>query len=483
MQPRPEEIALLLSLTSTETKTDQNATDLGFLLHKNPANLHSADVNFGKAHVYYPCAMDDRCTACLLLEIDPVELVRGAQQLEEYVNDRPYVASSYLTVALGRVFGTALAGNCNKRPELVATKLALSATLEVVGVRGGADVLRRLFEPLGYAVEAVAIPVDELFPDWGNSRYFRLTISARVTVHDILSHLYVLLPVLDDEKHYFVGDAEVDKLLRHGEGWLNTHPERQLIVTRYLKRRASLMDQAFARLVREESGDEGPADDEPSRWADRAARPEQDLERPLTLHTQRLNQVAASLKELGAKTIVDLGCGEGKLLRRLLVDPAFERIVGMDVSHRSLEIASAKLKLDVMSDRQRARVELIQGSLLYRDKRIAGFDAAALVEVVEHLDQPRLAALERVLFEFARPRYVVVTTPNREYNALFPTLPEGSMRHADHRFEWTRAEFAEWASANAARFGYQVRFEPVGPVDDIHGAPSQMAVFTLGGSR
>ena len=462
---------MLLTLSTTHSP----ATDLGYLLHKNPANLHSADLTFGKAHVFYPSALDDCCTACLLLEIDPVELVRGAQQLEDYVNDRPYVASSYLTVAISHVFGTALAGNCTKRPELVETKLPLRAATEVVRARGGADVLRKLFEPLGYHVETTAIELDAKFPEWGESRYFRLTISADATVHDLLSHLYVLLPVLDDEKHYYVGDAEVDKLLRHGEGWLSTHPERQLIVSRYLKRRSSLMDQAFARLLDEESA----AVDVIERWTEKAARAEKDLERPLTLHSQRLNLVATRLKELGAKSVVDLGCGEGKLLRRLLADRTFERIVGMDVSHRALEVAASKLKLDRMPDRQRKRLELRQGSLLYRDQRIAGFDAAALVEVIEHLDQPRLNALERVLFEFARPRHVVITTPNREYNALFPTLPAGKTRHTDHRFEWTRAEFSQWANSTAARFGYEVRLEPVGPVDEAHGAPSQMGIFTL----
>jgi 3' terminal RNA ribose 2'-O-methyltransferase Hen1 len=459
----------------TITNTADPATDLGFLLHKNPANLHSAALSFGKAHVFYSSATTQRCTACLLLELDPVELVRGAQQLEDYVNDRPYVASSYLTVAMGRIFGTALAGNCQKRPGLVNTPLPLEIAVEVVRARGGADVLRKLFEPLGYRVEATPIPLDETFPDWGESRYFRLTLSACATVHDALSHLYVLLPVLDEEKHYYVGDAEVDKLLRHGEGWLGKHPERQLIVQRYLKRRSSLVDRAMARLLDEENA----AVEAVESKTEQAAVAEKDLERPMTLHTQRLNLVANKLKTLEAKTILDLGCGEGKLLRRLLADRAFERIAGVDVSHRSLEVASSRLRLDRMPERQRKRIQLMQGSLLYRDKRLSGFDAAALIEVIEHLDRPRLAAMERVVFEFARPRHAVVTTPNREYNALFPTLPPGKLRHGDHRFEWTRAEFAAWAEATGARFGYQVSFEPVGPVDAQHGAPSQMAVFSL----
>ena len=464
---------MLLTITN---RGGDDATDLGYLLHKNPANLHTSELTFGKAHVFYSSAAAECCTARLLLDINPVELVRGAQQLEDYVNDRPYVSSSYLTVAMGRVFGTALAGNCAKRPELVGLTLPLELTVEVIRSRGGAGVLHRLFEPLGYTVEATPIQLDPEFPDWGDSRYFRLTLTAQATVHDALSHLYVLLPVLDDEKHYYIGDAEVDKLLRHGEGWLGAHPERQLIVSRYLKRRASLIDQAFERLV-----EEGTAVVESK--TQQAGSIEKDLERPLTLHTQRLNVVATRLSELGAKTVVDLGCGEGKLLRRLLADRGFTKIAGMDVSHRALEVASSKLRLDRMPERQRQRIELMQGSLLYRDKRIAGFDAAALVEVIEHLDPPRLVALERVLFEFARPRHVVITTPNREYNVLFPTLPEGRMRHGDHRFEWTRDEFSNWATTIAARFHYGVAIEPVGPLDETHGGPSQMAVFTLGGAK
>ena len=458
----------------TITNTGNQATDLGFLLHKNPANLHSAELAFGKAYVFYTAGTAGRCTACLLLEIDPVELVRGAQRLEDYVNDRPYVSSSYLTVALGRIFGTALAGNCQKRPELVGTKLPLEITVEVIRSRGGEDVLRKLFEPLGYRVDATQLPLDEKFPEWGESRYFRVTLTATATVHDALSHLYVLLPALDEDKHYYVGDAEVDKLLRHGEGWLSKHPEREFIVSRYLKRRSALMDLAFARLL----DDENAAVDAVESKSERGAQDEKELERPMTLHTQRLNLVATRLKELGATSVVDLGCGEGKLLRRLLADRTFERIAGMDVSHRSLEIASSKLRLDRMPERQRKRIELRQGSLLYRDKQLSGFDAAALVEVIEHLDQPRLVELERVLFEFARPRHIIITTPNREYNVLFPTIPPGKLRHSDHRFEWTRAEFTNWAESMSGRFGYEVRFEPIGPVDVQYGAPSQMAIFS-----
>ncbi|MGH8019474.1 MAG: methyltransferase domain-containing protein [Opitutaceae bacterium] len=185
----------------------------------------------------------------------------------------------------------------------------------------------------------------------------------------------------------------------------------------------------------------------------------------------------AVLKASGAQSILDLGCGEGKLLRRLLGEKQFIRITGMDVSHRALGVAADKLRLEQLAPMQRERITLLHGSLTYRDQRLAGFDAAAVIEVIEHLDPPRLAAFERVLFECARPKTVVLTTPNREYNVMWKTLPAGRFRHRDHRFEWTRAEFRAWAEAMAARFGYGVRFMSIGPEDPAVGAPTQMAVF------
>ncbi|GJG85933.1 hypothetical protein tb265_11140 [Gemmatimonadetes bacterium T265] len=272
------------------------------------------------------------------------------------------------------------------------------------------------------------------------------------------------------------------KLLRVGEGWLASHPERELITRRYLKHRTSLVREAVSRLVAEEDPDADDATADGLAGADGAPlvrdAEEGALERPLSLHTQRLAMVLGVLRATGATSVVDLGCGEGRLLRLLLDDRQFTRVVGMDVSHRALEIAVDRLKLDRMPPKQRERIELVHGSLVYRDARLAGFDAAAVVEVIEHLDPPRLAAFERVAFEFARPGTVVVTTPNAEYNVRWETLPAGRFRHRDHRFEWTRPEFETWARAVAERFGYAVRFAPVGPVDDAVGAPTQMGIFT-----
>jgi 3' terminal RNA ribose 2'-O-methyltransferase Hen1 len=463
--------------------TYRPATDLGFLLHKNPARVQSFTQSFGRAHVFYSEASEDACTAALLLDVDPIGLVRGRRgpsgeggALEQYVNDRPYVASSFLSVAISDVFGTAMAGRSKERPDLATTPIPLVARIAVVPCRGGEEILRRLFEPLGYAVHTIPHPLDETNPGWGPSRYFTVEISATKQVSQLLTHLYVLIPVLDDEKHYWVGPDEVEKLLRHGEGWLTSHPERDLIARRYLRHRRSLVDDAIARLVVEEE----PAIDE----ADEARDAEEaTLEQPLSLNQQRLSTVLAALKGSGASRVLDLGCGEGRLLRLLLDDRQFGEIVGMDVSYRALEIATDRLRLDRLPPKQRERIRLIHGSLTYRDSRLSGFDAAAVVEVMEHLDPPRLQAFERVLFEFARPGTILLTTPNAEYNVRWESLSAGDFRHRDHRFEWTREQFHDWAHRIAARFGYTVRFAPVGPEDPAVGSPTQMGVFTRGGDR
>jgi 3' terminal RNA ribose 2'-O-methyltransferase Hen1 len=465
---------MLLTITCTHSP----ATDLGYLLHKDPSRCQSSELSFGQAHVFYPEASEERCTAALLLDVDPVGLVRGrrgpageGRALEQYVNDRPYVASSFLSVAISRVFGTALSGRSKERPELAERALPLEARLSVVPCRGGEEFLRRLFEPLGYTVTAQPHVLDERFPDWGESAYFTVGLQGSCRLRDLLTHLYVLIPVLDNDKHYWVGDDEVEKLLRHGEGWLAAHPERGLIANRYLKHRRSLVRDTLERLISEESPEADAAEES-------HAREEAVVEQRISLNEQRLGAVLAAVKNSGARRVLDLGCGEGRLLRLLLEERSFETIVGMDVSHRALEMARDRLHLDRLPAMKKERISLIQGSLTYRDARLAGYDAATVVEVIEHLDPPRLAAFERVLFEFARPATVVLTTPNAEYNVRFQTLPAGQFRHRDHRFEWRRDEFQSWATQTAARFGYAVRFLPVGPEDPEVGAPTQMGVFT-----
>ncbi|MDQ4086430.1 MAG: 3' terminal RNA ribose 2'-O-methyltransferase Hen1 [Pseudomonadota bacterium] len=460
----------------TITTTHQPATDLGFLLMKHPDNVHVTELPFGRATIFYPEASDERCTAALTLEIDPVDLVRGkgaaAGLQDQYVNDRPYAASSLMSVAMGRALNTAMGGRSRHRQELADAPVPVEASVVPLPARGGgAALIERLFRPLGYEVACGAIEMDPAHPEWGTSPYVEMRLAGRVRVADLLNHLFVLIPVLDNSKHYFIGEDEVAKLLRKGEGWLDEHPERELIVSRYLKGFKSLVRAAHRGLDESVEVEEAEA----SLARDAA---EEALERPIRLNDQRMARVAEVLKGLGATSVLDLGCGEGKLLRELLKHRDFARIVGVEVAPRVLATAAERLRLDHMPDLQRRRIELLQGSLVYRDDRLKGFDAAAVIEVIEHMDADRLPSFEQTVFGHARPGAVVITTPNADYNALFPNLPAGKFRHPDHRFEWSRDEFEHWGASVARAHGYDVRFEGIGIADPGLGAPTQMGIFT-----
>ncbi len=461
---------MFLTLTTDLAGFDLPASDFGFLLHKNPGRPQSTAITGGTAHVFYPEATDARCTAAVLLEIDPIALVRAGRgkssegfTLGQYVNDRPYAASSLLAVALSKFFRTAMIGRCDARPELAAAAIPLEIHVPALPCRGGTELAERMFAPLGWSVDARPVPLDPEVPSWGDSRYVDLRLTGVLRLADALNHLYVMLPVLDDAKHYWVGSDEVDKLVRAGAGWLGAHPEKDLISHRYLAHRRYLSDDALERLA-EVDGVE-VADEAP------------EAEGPVSLAVERRTTVAAVLRELGARRIVDLGCGEGALVGELMKDPMIGELIGTDVSARALISAKRRLHYDDLPDRQRDRLRFMQSSVTYADERLAGLDAAVLMEVIEHVDPPRLPALSHSVFQAARPAAVVVTTPNSEYNVRFESLPAGEFRHPDHRFEWTRSEFQSWAHDVAGRYGYAVEFRPVGAEDPEVGPPTQLALF------
>ena len=454
----------------TITYRGEQATDLGFLLRKNPARAQVFEVSFGRAYVFYPKAEQAECTAALLIDLNPVDLARGKLGstdggLFDYVNDRPYVASSFMSTALARVFSTAMGGRCDKRPELAAAALDLEARIAMLPCRGETALVNRVFEPLGYAVSIESHPLDERFPEWGESDYINLTIRGQVRLCDLLHHLYVLIPVFDRQKHYWMSRDEVEKLLRHGEGWLGAHPEMKLIARRYFHKKRDYANWAIERLLTAEEIESAVEDGAPPEMEAAEAPAPEVKQKRVPLNDQRLDAVVQAVRDCGAQSVADLGCGEGRLLARLAAERHITRLVGLDVSVYALERARDRLRLDRASETM-------------RDKLSEGFDAVCAVEVMEHMDEGRLPALERVVFEFAAPRTAIVTTPNAEYNACYEHLGAGRMRHHDHRFEWTRAQFRAWAEAVCARFGYAVAYVDIGEIDEAAGAPTQMGVFT-----
>lgn len=470
----------------TITTTARPATDLGYLLVKHPGRVQAFEQSFGTAHVFYPEAEEDRCTAALLLDVDPVKLAKTRNtpdfSLGQYVNDRAYAASSLLASAMANVFRTAMRGRSDQRPDLAGTPIPLTVTLPALPCRGGPELAASLFEPLGWRVDARTVPLDERFPEWGDSRYVTLTLDGEVTVAEALNQLYVLLPVLDDSKHYWVAADEVDKLIRAGEGWLGAHPARARITRRYLANRRGLVRTALARLAdADDTPDDAlerhPIDEEPPATDPTSAEPapaEEEAAAPLA--ERRIQAVLDVLRAERATSVIDLGCGSGRLVSRLLQDTGLRRVAGADVSERAIVAATRRLRPARLPRAQEDRLDLFTAALTYADRRFHGYDAAVLMEVIEHVDEPRLPAVERVVFGDAAPRVVVVTTPNAEYNVRYESL--SGFRHPDHRFEWTREEFAAWTARVAGAYGYRVRHVPAGEEDPQLGAPTQLGVFS-----
>ena len=456
------------------TTTDTNASNIGYVFHKHPERYQKEKLSYGEAHIFYPEVSEQKCSFAMLIDINSIQLTRNLQKsnysgsfkLGDYVNDRAYVASSFLTAAIAKVLSSALNGKCSYDNTLATKKWNLTIQVGIVKAKGGEEQIKNYFEPLGYEVCINSFYLDEDFKNWGKSPYFKIELKASKTVQEVLSQLYVLLPVLDNNKHYFVNEMEVEKLLNKGGEWLKNHPAKEIITKKYLRYKKSYTRLAFEHLIGEETSENSDK-----------VELETMVEKKLSIHGVRLHTVKDTLAKLGVQELADLGCGEGKLIRLLLREAQFKRILGMDVSYQTIEMAKKRLKYDELPLRLKEKLSLFQGSLTYRDKRIEGIEAVSLVEVIEHLDTTRLEALQRVVFEYTKPKYAIITTPNREYNVLFESLPEGKFRHSDHRFEWTRKEFETWANKIANRHAYKVSFEPIGDEHEIHGAISQMAVF------
>ncbi|MEL6657802.1 MAG: 3' terminal RNA ribose 2'-O-methyltransferase Hen1 [Bacteroidota bacterium] len=453
----------------------ENAPHLGYLLGKHPDKYQTKELSFGHAHVFFPEATSTSCSACLLLDIDTTAEMRQNRHdhngrnanvkagLDHYVNDRAYVASSFLCTAISKVFGSALNGNCTAMPALVNQTWKIEAKISAVCVRGGAELLHSIFEPLGYGIKHQTALLDTEYPEWGASPYYTITLSGKKTVQELLQHLYILLPILDNRKHYYFKESEIEKLLAKASAWLPEHPAKELIVRRYFGKKTSY------RKVLAAANNEAPL----------VAAQSEATATNLTLHQQRHEAVIETLIRLDAKSVLDLGCSTGRLLERLLKERQFTRLTGVDVATKVLQIAAQKLGLRSQTSASTdSRLNLIQGALTYQDDRFQGYDAALLVEVIEHLDPERLPALEQVVFRYAAPPYVIVTTPNIAYNSLFPGLPDGQLRHPDHRFEWNRATFQSWAERIGATYGYNFECSGIGLPHETLGTPSQMVVFS-----
>jgi len=455
---------MLLTINYTGQKTE----DLGYLLHKNPYRPQEFSLSYGKAYVFYPEVSYESTTVALMLDINPIDLARGkvgttAGGLFDYVNDRPYVCSSFMSTAISKVFGTAMSGHSKEKPKLADTPLNLTAKIHMLSAPNQSMILE-VFEPLGYTVEIETFLNDDNFSNWGNSKYVNLTLNGTIRLQDLLNHLYTLIPVFDSKKHYYISNNEIEKLLSHGKGWLKEHPKCEYITSRYLNRRRSLVSKALLQLM------DDPEINENKVYL---------KEKKPNLNQTRLQTVVDEVLSSGARTVIDMGCGEGNLTRLLIKEKQLIKVAAFDVSFTVLERAKDKIKIDKLHETLQNKLDLFQSSLTYRDKRFEGFDCACVVEVIEHMDESRLSAFTQILFGFSKPRTAIITTPNAEYNVNYEHMKESELRHGDHRFEWNREQFTKWAENICEKYGYKVEIKKIGDGDEETGTPTQMGVFKL----
>lgn len=478
---------MLMSITLKQQQdSTYKASDLGYLLHKNPSKIHAFELSFGNAYVFYPEESDEKCVATIYGELDGVDIVKNyqgpkgsAKQLKQYVNDRPFTANSFFSVAISRLFGTALNGNCKQQPELVCQALPLQVDVPVMPSRGGETLIRKLFEPLGYQVAITQHQFDKKLPQWGAAPYFKVSLQGRQVLSDLLRHLYVLIPVLDNDKHYWVSFDEVDKLIDKGQGWIPNHPEKNLIVARYLKKQSSLTKKALAAFqVSEASVTQEQLAAEQSNQDGQSQVDEEQFEKRVRLNDLRIQKVVETIQQLNVSTVVDLGCGEGKYLREYLKIKKLSQITGVEVVASTLEKAQQRLKIERLPEKVRQKLTLLQGSLTYKDERLKNQDLATCIEVIEHIDEDRLDAFQESIFGFAQPKHIIITTPNVEFNATFENMPKGKFRHSDHRFEWDRKTFESWCRQLGQKYGYEVSFDGIGERHEEFGTPTQMALFS-----
>jgi 3' terminal RNA ribose 2'-O-methyltransferase Hen1 len=441
-------------------------------------------MSFGEGYVYFQENPQGDNSLSLLVDVDPLATVQGRGQLSHmdglYVNDRAYVPSSLLTSALTKAFGTALSGRCKERPELASTPIDWTVSVPVVTSDWRTEILWSLFGPLGYEVRMAHVEREghrSSHPDVA-SDLTGVKLCTTATMREVLSHLVVLIQVLDQDNHRWLDEQDLDPFMRRVEGWLPEHPYGMFILKRALKHQKHLIKAVIAKFPAIVDSQARISSINSEMWD--ASQLEEYADQPLSLNRQRFAVVQELIERLQPRSLVDLGCGDGSFIGFLangaLLHP-MERIIGMDVS--ASELARAKTRMEHLSSLpgRRTPVEWLLGSLLYRDPRIKGLDMAILIEVIEHIDPWRLPALERQVFGEGGYASIVVTTPNREFNLIYGLSEEHSLRHRDHRFEWTRQEFQEWVQKIASQYGYEWQIQGIGTVSLDHGSPSQMVLF------
>ncbi|WIM41190.1 3' terminal RNA ribose 2'-O-methyltransferase Hen1 [Paenibacillus sp. PK4536] len=478
--------------------TGTHASMISHLLAKNPNNLYDRTEKGARIRLVYTSFQPEETEVLLFVTPDPIDLVKGSPDhydITQYINDRELVVSSLFCSYIRPALGTAL----NGKPKAdyidwVEHPFTLHMSMGPVASDLPDSMIESLFQPLGYEVQMERGEIDYSFDLKNRSTVRHIQISGQQTLQHMLRQLYILIPVLDNYKHYYISDDEIERLQRYGEGWLSTHPQHDLIIKRSL-RFAPLIKEYEQKVAKNEDitnvstelsthqAEASEMKSELSEDQDKQYDSNQTEPPVIRLNELRYRAIVEQVSQLPQhKQIVDFGAGEGKLSVRLGEIEGVEQIWAVEPSMQSqLRAIDRFAKLEGRTDYVIPVVTT--GSLFYRDERWVDQDVIILCEVIEHINEVRLPQVIHTLFTDYRPQTLIMTTPNREYNEVYQ-MGKDEIRHTDHRFEWTRAELEQYCTQWIQDRPYTFTLSGIGEKHEQYGQPTQMVVFhRIGGQH
>lgn len=436
--------------------TGDNVKAISYLVSKNPENLYERNQKGHLVRMFYSKFADKELEMTVFVTPDPLELMQNKSNsfdITHYINDREFAVSSIFCSFIRSALGTALNGQPKEEyAQWVGHEFPFVLELGPVASTLSDQQLKDLFEPMGYQVDIERPEIHYSFQLKESSTVRTLTLTGYQTLQNSLRHLFVLIPVIDNYKHYFIDEKEIEKLERYGDGWLEEHPMREMIY------RQALRFKEIYSLVESPNTEEKP--EEPVR--------------KVRLNEMRYEKIVETAKLLKPNSIVDFGSGEGKLAVQLGFINGVQEVLAVEPSQ------AATLKAVKRFEKVKDRSSFIEpttlwGSLFYYDERLKGKDLIILCEVIEHIDAQRLPKAFDTILNLYAPESLIITTPNQEYNEIYDM--EDHFRHDDHRFEWTRQEFQEWCKARNHLDLYELEFSGIGEENLNQGFPTQMCVF------
>lgn len=439
----------------------EHARMVSHLIAKNPHNLYERKEKGGLVRIVFTKNEEREVHILFFVTVDNMELTKNQtnfSSITHYINDRESAVSSIFCSVLRKAVGTALNGKPKDEfKEWVNYSFPLEITFGPLSTKLTNHELAGLFEPLGYelTIENGKVLLPASFAKKSSAKF--ITLKANQTIQDCFRHLFVLIPVMDQYKHYYIDEKEVDKLKRYGEGWLSFHPKRNEIIKESL---------IFSDLI------------EKSRLIE--SKPSKEKQAPLTkkksLNQWRYEKIIETVKGLPHNSrIVDMGAGEGKLTAQLGFIRGIEELVAVEPSER--EQLKAKKRIEALVGKPDFLLPTFKwGSLFYYDSELEKKDIFILCEVIEHIDENRLGKIFDTIFTKYKPYHVIVTTPNQDYNAVYDM--NEAKRHSDHRFEWTQQQFKEWTKYWESHANYKAQIDGIGEYVEGYGYPTQMVIFS-----